>query len=376
MVQIKKEADLRLLPGMTEQVQLAPFTTLRIGGPARYFLRAETVEDLQQALDWATRHHLPVLILGGGSNMLVADEGFPGLVVHIQLRGIKVGRERDFIVVDAAAGEDWDQLVAFTVENNLGGMECLSGIPGLVGATPIQNVGAYGQDVSQIIVDVKALDRQTGSLVTLSNAECEFEYRQSRFKGREPNRFVILSVRYRLLPAVKPCTLYPDVQRYLEQRGLSEPNLAEAREAVISIRRTKAMVVDPEEPDSRSAGSFFTNPILTDQEHHSFLERARARGLLADLDRVPTYPAGPGRVKLSAAWLIERAGFRKGWTHGNVGISGKHTLAIVNRGGGTAREVRELVSQIQEKVAERFGVPIVPEPNFVGFSAGAVKRSG
>lgn len=371
MGQIKPEAGIPLLNRISQQVPLAPYTTLRIGGPARYFLRAESVEELTEALDWAIEHRIPVLLLGGGSNLLVADRGFPGLVVHIQLRGIELRREGESVILEAAAGEDWDQLVAFAVANNLGGIECLSGIPGLVGATPIQNVGAYGQDVSQTIIDLKAFDRQSRSLITLSNAQCEFEYRQSRFKGREPDRFVILSVRYRLTPEARPCTIYPDVQRYLEQRGLAEPTLAEAREAVISIRRTKAMVVDPDEPDSRSAGSFFTNPILTDKEHQAFLERARARGLAGETERIPTYPAGPGRVKLSAAWLIEHAGFRKGWVHGNVGISRKHTLAIVNRGAGRAREVRELVSLIQQSVAENFSVRIVPEPNFVGFSDGA-----
>lgn len=361
---------------ISEQVVLAPYTTLRIGGPARYFLRAESLEELTGGLDWAKERRVPVLLLGGGSNMLVADQGFPGMVIHIQLRGIELQRDGESVIVEAAAGEDWDALVAFAVANNLGGMECLSGIPGLVGATPIQNVGAYGQDVSQTIIDLQALDRQTGSLVTLNNAQCEFEYRQSRFKGREPDRFVILSVRYRLSPGAKPCTIYPDVQRYLEGRGVADPTLGEVREAVISIRRSKAMVVDSDEPESRSAGSFFTNPILTEKEHQAFLERARARRLVSESERIPTYPAGPGRVKLSAAWLIEHAGFRKGWVHGNVGISRKHTLAIVNRGGGTALEVRELVSQIQQKVEQIFCVRIVPEPNFVGFNDAAGSRSG
>lgn len=345
---------------MRENVPLASMTTLQIGGPARYFLRAGSLQQLTDAIDWARRSGVPLLVLGGGSNMLVSDDGFPGLVVQITMRGLKVGREGEFVTVEAAAGEDWDQFVAFTVENNLGGVECLSGIPGFVGATPIQNVGAYGQDVSQTIVSVKAFDRNEGGVVTLSNADCEFQYRQSRFKNREPERYVVLSVMYRLLPDAGPCTLYPDIEKYLAERGMTQPTLAQVREAVISVRRKKAMVLDSAEPDSRSAGSFFTNPILTEKEHQQFVERVAG-------EKVPTYPAGAGRVKLSAAWLIEHAGFGKGFTHGKVGISRKHTLAIVNRGGGTAREVRELVELIQNRVRDQFGVLILPEPNFIGF---------
>ena len=345
---------------MRENVPLAPMTTLQIGGPARYFLRAASVEQLTDAIDWASQNRIPLLVLGGGSNMLVSDEGFPGLVVQITMRGLKVGRENEFVTIEAAAGEDWDRFVAFTVENNLGGVECLSGIPGFVGATPIQNVGAYGQDVSQTIVSVTAFDRAEGRVVTLSNAECEFEYRQSRFKNREPERYVVLSVTYRLLPDPEACALYPDIQKYLAERGMNQPTIAQVREAVISVRRTKAMVIDSAEPDSRSAGSFFTNPILSEKEHQEFLRRVSG-------EKVPTYPAGAGRLKLSAAWLIEHAGFRKGFTHGNVGISRKHSLAIVNRGGGTAREVRELVAMIQDKVWNQFGIRILPEPNFIGF---------
>jgi UDP-N-acetylmuramate dehydrogenase len=352
---------------MRENIPLAPFTTLGIGGPALYFYSAGSLEDLRSALDWARDHDFPVLILGGGSNMLVADVGYPGLVVQITLRGMKVGRERDYVTIEAAAGETWDRLVAFTVENNLAGMECLSGIPGFVGATPIQNVGAYGQDVSQTIQSVLAFDRRENRTKTFSQPECEFSYRQSRFKSREIDRYVILSVTYRLLPDAKPCTMYPDVQRYLAEKGLADPTLADVRDAVIAVRRRKAMVLDPDDPDSRSAGSFFTNPVISEREHQAFLDRVRMSGLVNEDERVPTYPAGPGKVKLSAAWLIEKAGFHKGLLHGNVGISTKHSLAIVNRGRGTALEVRELVRQIQSKVWSLFAIRIEPEPNFVGF---------
>lgn len=352
---------------MRENVPLAPFTTLGIGGPALYFYSAASVADLQAALDWARDRDVPALMLGGGSNMLIADAGYPGLVVQITIRGMRVGRERDYVTIEAAAGEIWDRLVAFTVENNLAGMECLSGIPGFVGATPIQNVGAYGQDVSQTIQSVQAFDRRENRIKTFSQSECEFSYRQSRFKSREIDRYVILSVTYRLLPNAKPCVLYPDVQRYLAENGMTDPTLTDVREAVIAVRRRKAMVLDPHDPDSRSAGSFFTNPIVSEREHETFLERVRTSGVAKEDERIPTYPAGPGKVKLSAAWLIEKSGFHKGFLHGNVGISTKHSLAIVNRGSGTALEVRELVRQIQSKVWTLFGVRIEPEPNFIGF---------
>lgn len=363
------ETILRIMnPALQENVPLAPLTTLRIGGPARFFTRAGTVEEIRAALDWADERSLPVLLLGGGSNMLVADEGFDGLVLGLALRGIDAVIDGGSVLLSAAAGEEWDPLVELTVERNWAGFECLSGIPGLVGATPIQNVGAYGQEVSESIVDLEALDRVERRLVTFRNKECRFRYRDSRFKSEEKDRYVILSVRYRLTPDGSPALRYPDLERAIAEGGISSPSLRDVREAVLDVRRRKAMVLDKNEPDSRSAGSFFTNPVMSEETYRRFLERVESDAELCD-QRVPTYPVAEGGVKISAAWLIERSGFHRGHRHGNVGLSTRHTLAIVNRGGGTAREVMELVRQIQAGVEERFGIRIVPEPNLIGMKS-------
>lgn len=340
-----------------ENVSLAPLTTIGIGGPARFFLRAQSVDDVLAGLAWARERSLPVFILGGGSNLLIADEGFDGLVVQIDLRGIVIESEdADAVMVKAMAGEPWDPFVAFTVERGLAGVECLSGIPGSTGATPIQNVGAYGQDVSETIARVEALDRTTERVVWFTNEECRFGYRASLFKNIEKDRYIVLSVTFRLRRNGAATVAYPELRRYLEEHGISLDDLTGVREAVIAIRKRKGMVVDPNDPDSRSDGSFFMNPILT------FADYERFAAIAPD---APHFPADEG-VKLSAAWLIEHAGFTKGFIHGNVGLSSKHTLAIINRGGGTAAEVKELVAMIQGKVREKFGVGIHPEPNFIG----------
>jgi UDP-N-acetylmuramate dehydrogenase len=333
---------------LRENVPLGPLTTIGIGGPARYFARATNVEELRAGIDWSRDHGQPLFILGGGSNLLIADEGFPGLVLHAGLRGITV--ESDTVTV--AAAEPWDDFVAFAVGKGWAGIECLSGIPGSTGATPIQNVGAYGQDVSETIVGVEVLDRTTGEVRTLTNAECRFGYRSSLFKNIERDRYVVLRVTFRLRPGGAPSVRYPELRRYLEGRGSS---LQDVRDGVIAIRKRKGMVIDPSDPDTRSDGSFFMNPILTAPEFES-------KGIDG-----PNFPDGAGNVKLSAAWLIEQSGFQKGFVHGNVGLSSKHTLAVINRGGGTAREVRELVQMIQDRVREKFGVELQPEPNFIGF---------
>lgn len=343
-----------------ENVPLAPFTTIGIGGPARHLVRAATVDEVRESLAWAAARSLPVFILGGGSNLLVSDAGFPGLVVHIDLRGLTVESEDDFATVRVAAGESWDAFVETAVRRGWAGIECLSGIPGSVGATPIQNVGAYGQEVSETIIRVEALDRESGLAVSFTNAECRFGYRSSLFKNDLPNRYIVLNVTFRLQAGGSAAIRYPELQRHLDEHGIPAHDLRRVREAVIAIRRRKGMVLDPSDPDTRSDGSFFMNPILPAREFQVFRSRAGT-------ERAPSFPAAGGSVKLSAAWLIENAGFQKGFRHGNVGLSTKHSLAIVNRGGGTAEEVRELVEMIQRAVRERFGVDIHPEPNFIGF---------
>ena len=333
-----------------KNVPLAPLTTLGIGGPAKFFLRAESVDDVREALAVASERALPLLVLAGGSNVLIPDDGFAGVVVHMDLRGITIESEdAESVIVNVAAGERWDDFVDFAVASGWAGVECLSGIPGSAGATPIQNVGAYGQDVSETIVRVEVLDRASGRVADLTNAECSFSYRSSIFKTAAKDRYVVISVTFRLRPGAPATVRYPELRAYLDERAIELDDLGAVREAVIAIRKRKGMVLDPNDSDTRSDGSFFTNPIVPP-------------------DRVPEnaphFPSPEG-VKLSAAWLIEQAGFHKGFAHGNVGISTKHTLAIVNRGGGTAAEVLELVRMIQEKVRERFGVELQPEPVFV-----------
>jgi UDP-N-acetylmuramate dehydrogenase len=341
-----------------ENVPLAPLTTIGIGGPARFFFRATTVDDVREALVWARDRSLATFILGGGSNLLVSDAGFDGLVVHVDLRGIAIeSADGDYAMVKVAAGEPWDPFVAFAVKREFAGIECLSGIPGLTGATPIQNVGAYGQEVSETIARVEALDRTTGLVVWLTNAECRFGYRSSLFKNIERERYIVLSVTYRLRRGGTATVKYPELQKYIDEHRIALDDLRGVRGAVIAIRKRKGMVIVASDPDTRSDGSFFMNPVVTAAEYDAFARRA---------PDAPHFPSGDD-VKLSAAWLIEHAGFHKGLVHGNVGLSSKHTLAIINRGGGTAAEVVELVRMIQTGVREKFGVDIHPEPNFIGF---------
>jgi UDP-N-acetylmuramate dehydrogenase len=348
-------------------VPLAPFTTFGLGGAARYFVRVSSLAELREAIAWASVRSLSIFFLGGGSNLVVSDDGFDGLVVKIELRGIELRDEGDDVLVTAAAGEEWDALVAFCVERNLAGIECLSGIPGCVGATPIQNVGAYGQDVSETVSAVEVLDRRDGTLRHLTPAECEFGYRSSFFKNVDPERYVVTAVTYRLRRGGSASLRYPELENYVREHHGESATLQQVRESVIAIRKRKGMVIDPADPDTRSAGSFFMNPLLDADAFADFERRVAAAGVLREGESIPRYPAAAGKVKTSAAWLIERAGFRKGYGEGAAGISSKHTLALVNRGGATTKELVALVEEIQRSVREKFGVELHPEPNFVGF---------
>ncbi len=344
---------------LQRSVSLAPLTTLRIGGPAKFFVRAETVDEIREVMAWASARREPLFILGGGSNVLIADEGFDGVVLQIDLRGMTVRDEDpEAVTVYVAAGERWDDFVAFAVTNGWAGIECLSGIPGLTGATPIQNVGAYGQDVSETIISVEVIERETSRVVTLTNQECGFGYRDSVFKNAARNHYIVAGVSFRLEPRGAATIRYPELQKYLDERGIEAGDLWQVREAVVAIRKRKGMVLDPSDPDTRSDGSFFMNPVVTPAQFDELRRRAASND-------IPRYPSGD-QIKLSAAWLIEQAGFHKGFMFGNVGLSSKHTLAIINRGGGTAGEVLELVRMIQTRVMETFGVEIQPEPNFIG----------
>ncbi|HYM61578.1 MAG TPA: UDP-N-acetylmuramate dehydrogenase [Thermoanaerobaculia bacterium] len=351
--------DATIVSSLRPDVPLAPLTTLGIGGRARYFLRAESVDQIIAAISWAEDRALRLVILGGGSNVLIADDGIDGLVVQNDLRGVTVGDAATSVFVKVAAGEPWDAFVERAVLSGWAGIECLSGIPGLIGATPIQNIGAYGQEVSETIVRVEALDRATRRVRWFTNEECGFGYRSSRFKNIDKDRYVILSVTFRLTRDGKAVVRYQELRRYLDESGTSTPSLSEVREAVLAIRRRKGMLLDSNDPDTRSDGSFFMNPVVAASELDGLLARAGA-GL-------PHFDAADGSVKLSAAWLIENAGFPKGYERGNVGISSKHSLAIINRGGGTARDVLALVELIQRTVRDKFGVELHPEPAFIGF---------
>lgn len=343
-------------------VPLAPLTTLRLGGRARYFWPVSSAEEAAEALRWARRHRQPVLILGGGSNTIVPDDGFPGLVVHVALGGVEVSREDGGVVVEAAAGEDWDGLVAEAVGRGLTGIECLSGIPGTVGAAPIQNVGAYGQELSETLVDVECLDRRTLERRRIPADACGFAYRWSRFKGEDRGRFLVLGLRLRLSRGERPEIRYDQLEREVERRGgLAEVGTGESirrvREAVLDLRRRKSMVVREDDPDSRSAGSFFLNPVLSEDEYRELEDRWTSAG---GEEPIPSYEAEDGR-KVPAAWLVEKAGFEKGHRHGGVGLSRNHALALVNRD-GTTEELLELADEIRRAVEGRFGVRLEREP--------------
>jgi UDP-N-acetylmuramate dehydrogenase len=347
-----------------ENVPLAGFTTLKIGGSARYFLDAASEQDVVDAMKFAANERLGLVVMGGGSNLLVSDEGFEGLVLRVAIRTTHFVDEGGSVMVRAGAGVDWDVLVAECVAKNLAGIECLSGIPGWVGGTPVQNVGAYGQEVSDVIVDVRVFDGGPSKVVSLENAACSFEYRKSIFNTAARGRYIVLGVGYRLRRNGQPLVTYPDLVRAFGSGAA--PTLARVREAVLHIRRSKAMVVDPADPDSRSAGSFFKNPILTDTAFERLRELA---------PETPHFPTGGG-VKVPAAWLIEQGGFGKGTRRERVGLSTRHALALVNLGGASAADVVAFVREIQERVAARFGVRLVPEPVFLGFGPDVIRSLG
>lgn len=347
-----------MLSVIRENVRLAPYTTLRIGGIARYFADIDDEAQLCEALRFAEKHRLPVFVLGSGSNVLFADSGFPGVILHPVNKGITAEEtENGEVIVTAAAGEDWDGFVRQCVANELAGLECLSGIPGLVGATPIQNVGAYGQEVSDTIVAVRAYDRHNDTIVMISHADCQFSYRASRFNTTARDRYFILAVTYKLKLHGAPALQYADLQKHFAAHP-TPPTLQDVRDAVMAIRKSKGMVIVLSDPDCQSAGSFFKNPIIS-PEHFARLEAAAAIP-------VPHFPAPNGQVKIPAAWLMEQAGFHKGDQHGRAGISTKHTLALVNRNSATAIELLTLAEKIRQAVQERFGLTLVQEPVWGG----------
>ncbi|MEU6493012.1 UDP-N-acetylmuramate dehydrogenase [Streptomyces sp. NPDC046984] len=342
---------------------LAPLTTFRLGGPATRLITATTDAEVIAAVREADGAGTLLLLIGGGSNLVIGDKGFEGTALRIATDGFRL----DGTELELAAGEVWTDAVARTVEAGLAGVECLAGIPGSAGATPIQNVGAYGQEVSSTISEVIAYDRRTQETVTLSNAECGFSYRHSRFKA-DPERYVVLRVRFRLEDAqgLSGPVKYAETARALGVEPGDRVPLAAARETVLKLRAGKGMVLDPEDHDTWSAGSFFTNPILADEEFAAF--RARVSERLGEGAEPPAYAAGEGHTKTSAAWLIDRAGFTKGYGTGPARISTKHTLALTNRGGATTEDLLALAREVVAGVHEAFGVTLVNEPVTVGVS--------
>ena len=337
---------------------LASFTTLGLGGAARHFLEVDRRSLLEEALDWAASHQEPLRVLGGGSNLVIADEGVQALVVRMATRGVELVREAGTATLTVQAGECWDDVVELAVAERLAGIECLSGIPGTAGATPIQNVGAYGQEVSETIAAVEVLDRATGSIFWLSRAACGFAYRDSRFK-REPDRFVVLAVRFQLREEGAPCLRYRELASAFATRSAA-PSLREVQQAVRALRAHKGMLIEPGwEP---SAGSFFMNPVVSSADLLRVTSVALARGLVASAAEVPQFPLDGEQVKLAAAWLVERAGIVKGLRRGGVGVSSRHALALVHHGGGSTRELLTLATEIQQQVDGVFGVKLAIEP--------------
>lgn len=336
-----------------EHVPLAPYTTFNIGGPARWFAEAETEPEILEAVDFARSHGLPLFPLGGGSNLLVSDNGFAGLVLRIGLKGI----EQQDDLFEVAAGEDWDRFVTHAVGSGYAGIECLAGIPGTVGGTPIQNVGAYGQEVSETVAQVRVLDLGTLKFAGFSNADCGFSYRRSVFNTTARGKYIVARVSYRLRKDAAPTIAYADLKRYFQ--NAARPSLQQVSDVVREIRRGKGMYIVAGDPDIRSAGSFFKNPIVGPTHF--------ARISAKEVVEVPHYPAGAdGAVKIPAAWLLERAGFHKGYAMGAAGISTRHTLALVNRGGAKAADIFALRDRIIAEVQARFGIRLEPEPVLLG----------
>jgi UDP-N-acetylmuramate dehydrogenase len=350
-----------------ESVLLAPYTTLEIGGPARFFVEACTEAQVAEAAQFARERDLPFFVLGGGSNLLVSDEGFDGVVVRVCVPvAARERREGDTVLIDAGAGENWNDVVLYAVERGYAGLECLAGIPGDVGGTPVQNVGAYGQEVAETIVQVRAFDLEQNSFVDLDHEACRFGYRRSIFNTEARGRYIVTAVTYRLSPGGEPALRYADVQRYFTAsiKAGQKPTLRQVYDAVRSIREQKGMLAGQGGADGRSAGSFFKNPVVTPAKLPQI-----ALGTGCREEEVPRYPAGDGMIKLPAAWLIERAGFRKGFAMGRVAISSRHTLALVNLGGATAAELLALRDAVVSAVMDKFAIPLEQEPVMLGFSS-------
>jgi UDP-N-acetylmuramate dehydrogenase len=359
-----------------ENILLSDFTTIKLGGKAKYFCECINEEQILECLEFAKKGNLRLQVLGGGSNTIFADEGFDGIILKTAMRNITLSGKggSSEVIVTAEAGVNWDDFVIFCTGQGFAGVECLSGIPGTVGATPIQNVGAYGQEVSEIITEVTAIEISTHNKLVFSNPDCRFDYRQSRFKSDDAGKYIITEVKFLLKRNGEPAIRYPELKKYLEDEYVSEENekdnynsltkpiekLKFVRNAVIEIRKKKSMVVDQNDPDSVSCGSFFMNPILTDAEFQNFELKVKNLKLLNPVIKIPHFVTDKG-IKIPAAWLIENAGFKKGYKKNGAGISSKHTLAIINCGGKT-KNIMDLAEDIEERVHTLFGISLKREP--------------
>jgi len=348
-----------------EFIPLAPYTTFRIGGPARFFCEVEGEAEIAEVVSFAKERNLPLFVLGGGSNLLVSDAGFDGVVLRV---GVPVSkrerRDRESVLLEVSAGENWDDVVLYAVDRGYAGIECLAGIPGDAGGTPVQNVGAYGQEVAETIVRVRAYDLETGTFVDLDHEACRFGYRRSLFNAEARGRYIVTAVTYKLRPGGEPALRYADVKRHFAaqfERG-EKPSLRQVYEAVRSIREQKGMLAGQGGPDGRSAGSFFKNPVIPSATLPQIALKAECRS-----EDVPRYPAGDGRVKLAAAWLVEQAGFHKGFAMGRAAISSRHTLALVNLGDATAAELIALRDAVMRAVQDKFAIQLEQEPVMLGF---------
>jgi UDP-N-acetylmuramate dehydrogenase len=346
-----------------ENIPLSSFTTLQLGGAANYFCACVSVDEIKEALEFARQKNLRSHILGGGSNTVFSDEGFDGLVVKIDLKGVSFVENGNDILATVKAGEGWEKFVQGCVEKGYAGIECLSGIPGSVGATPIQNVGAYGQEVKETIVQVKAINRSTLEELSFSNVECQFSYRQSRFKSHDSDKYIITEVTFRLKKNGRPAINYPEVKKIvdasvsLSSLANGKESLGAVRNVVLSLRKKKSMVIDPNDPNAKSVGSFFMNPIVNSSQYSVISNQWKKIG---DGTEIPTFLV-ENKLKIPAAWLIEKSGFKKGYTKNGVGISENHTLALVNRG-GTAAALLALAKEIKDGVEKTFGIQLEMEP--------------
>ncbi len=339
-----------------EKVLLAPYTTFGIGGHARYFASVTSEQELVEALEFAQEKNLRIFILGSGSNILVSDQGFDGLVIHNQIKDFKSVERDDEVFITSGAGENWDTIVERSVAKGLSGIELLSGIPGTIGAAPVQNIGAYGTSVDRVLQSVRVYNRTTKTFEVLTQEQCHFSYRSSIFKEQGISRYIITSVTLRFSQAQGALPSYPDLASKFEKGG--HPSVASLREAVIEIRASKGMVVMPEYESYKSAGSFFQNPIVSKEQFEDLLPLPC---------KTPWYwVLTDGRVKISAACLIQQAGFVKGYREGNVGLSPRHTLAIVNYGNATSSEIRNFAKSISERVKEKFSITLEQEVQYIG----------